>query len=249
MGRPGDRRGLPPLHYFGRTTDPPPVWLETRARLEHARLLRDPLYAGDGALPRGGGRPILLVPGFMGGDRAMDTMRDWLLRLGYAVEPSGLTFNIRYSEAVLLTLAPRLAELARRSGRRVTIVGHSRGGLLAKVLADRHPRLVQGVVGLGSPFADPFDIHPLTMAGVRLAEAANLVRYGKTASVELGFLHELAAPARAPLTSIYSRSDGIVHWEACLRGDATCLEVVGSHTGLSVNPEVYALLARVLPGA
>jgi pimeloyl-ACP methyl ester carboxylesterase len=242
-----DDDGLPPLHHLGRTSGPPPVWLETRAPLEHARLRRDPLFTGHG-LPRGRGRPVLLVPGFMGGDRSLVTLRGWLLRLGYDVEQSGLAFNIRYSEAVLDTLAPRVADLSVRARRRVTIVGHSRGGLLAKVLADRYPRLVQRVVGLGSPFADPFDVHPLTMASVRLAQAVNLVRFGQSADAEAPFLRDLAAPARVPLTSIYSRSDGIVHWQACLRPDAICLEVAGSHTGLGVNQEVYALLARVLPG-
>jgi triacylglycerol lipase len=247
-GNPDDLPGLPPLTYLGRTSAPPPVWLETRAPLEHSRLLRDPVFTGDD-MPRGGGRPVLLVPGFMGGDRSMLRLREWLRRLDYDVEESGLAFNIRYSEAVLRTLTPRMARLFDRSRRRVTIVGHSRGGLLAKVLSDRHPRLVRRVVGLGSPFADPFDVHPLTMAGVRMAQAVNLVRFGQTGDAEIHFLRDLAAPARVPLTSIYSRSDGIVHWEACLRPDATCLEVTSSHTGLGVNPEVYALLARVLTGA
>jgi triacylglycerol lipase len=243
-----DHRGLPPLHYLGRTNAPPPVWLETRAPLEHARLRRDPLFAGD-AVPRGDGRPVLLVPGFMGGDRSLLTLREWLVRLGYEVEQSGITWNIRYSEAELRTLTPRMAGLVDRARDAVTIIGHSRGGLLAKVLSDRHPLLVRRVIGLGSPFADPFDVHPLTMAGVRLAQAANLVRFGQGGNAEAPFLRDLAAPARVPLLSIYSRSDGIVHWEACLRPDATCLEVTSSHTGLCVNPEVYALLARVLPGA
>jgi pimeloyl-ACP methyl ester carboxylesterase len=224
------------------------LWLEARAPLEHARLRRDPLFTGD-ALPRGRGRPVLLVPGFMGGDRSLLTLREWLVRLGYQVDLSGIALNMRYSEAELRTLTPRVAALFDRARRRVTIIGHSRGGLLAKVLADRHPLLVRRVVGLGSPLADPFDVHPLTMAGVRLAQAVNLVRFGQGGNAEARFLRDLAAPARVPLTSIYSRSDGIVHWAACVRPDATCLEVTGSHTGLGVNPEVYALLARVLPGA
>jgi len=238
--------GLPPLHYVGRLDNPPPIWLEARAPLEHARLRRHPLLMGDG-LPLGDERPVVLVPGFMGGDRTLFTLRDWLRRLGYQVEQPGIALNVRTSEAELRTLIPCVAGLAARTGRRVTIVGHSRGGLLAKVASDRHPDLVAHVVGLGSPLAEPFDVHPVTMAGVRLAQAVNLVRFGHSGHVEIRFLRDLAEPARVPLTSIYSRSDGIVHWEACLRPDAECLEVVGSHSGLAVNPAVYALLARVLP--
>ena len=89
-------------------------------------------------------------------------------------------------------------------------------------------------------------VHPVTVAGIRLAHAYNLVRYRRPAAVERRFLRDLEAPARVPLVSIYSRTDGIVHWEACLRSDAECIEVDGSHVGLSANPEVFRLLARIL---
>lgn len=238
-------RGVPPLIYLGRLNGPPPVWLESRAPLEERRLRRHPLFAGDG-LVRGDGRPVLLVPGFMGGDSSLGTLRDWLLRLGYRAEPSGLVFNIRYSEVVLESLALRVRALSAEHARPVTLIGHSRGGLLAKVLAHRLPRLVAGVVSLGSPLGDPYDVHPFTMACVRMAQVANMVRYGRSSDVEHRFLEDLAAPARVPLTSIYSRTDGIVHWEACLRPDAVCLEVASSHVGLAVNHAVYALLSGLL---
>ena len=238
-------RGTPPLGYLGRVSGQPPVWLESRAPLENFRLRRDPVFAGDG-LPRGDGRPVLLVPGFMTGDRSLGTMREWLLRLDHQAELPGFTLNIRYSEAELRTLLLRVVDLYGWFGQRVSLVGHSRGGLLAKVASDRHPEMVERVVTLGSPLADPYDVHPLTMAGVRAAQVYNLVRYGRTSVVERRFLLALAAPARVPLTSIYTRQDGIVHWPACLRPDAECVEVNGSHAGLAVNREVYALLASLL---
>jgi len=93
---------------------------------------------------------------------------------------------------------------------------------------------------------EKLDLHPLTLAGVRIAQAVNLFRYARTASVEKRFLRDLAADAAVPITSIYSKSDGIVHWEACLRPDVEAVEVDGSHVGLGVNREVYAVLARLL---
>jgi pimeloyl-ACP methyl ester carboxylesterase len=238
-------RGLPPLRHLGRLDSQPPVWLESRAALEGLRLRRAAVFRGDG-LPAGDGRPVLLVPGFMAGDRSLATLHGWLTRLGYDAHPAGITFNIRYSEAVLRTLLIRVGDLYGWSGCRVTIVGHSRGGLLAAVAAARHPELVERVVALGSPLADPFDVHPITMAGVRAAQVVNLLGFWRTGSVERSFLGDLAVRARVPLTSVYTRSDGIVHWRACLRPDAECVEVGGSHVGLAVNPEVYALLAGVL---
>lgn len=244
-GAPAPDRGVPRLPYAGRWSPAPPVWLESRAPRELGRLRRAPVFAGAG-VPRGDGRPVLLVPGFLAGDWSLGTMREWLIRLGHRAALPGLVLNVRYSEAVLRTLAVRLVELYAWCGRPVAIVGHSRGGLLAKVAADRHPEMVDRVITLGSPLADPYDVHPVTMAGVRAAQLFNLVGYGHTSDVERTFLHDLAGPARVPVASIYSRSDGIVHWPACIRDDVDCFEIDGSHLGLAVNPEAYALVARLL---
>jgi pimeloyl-ACP methyl ester carboxylesterase len=214
--------------------------------VEYLRLVRNPIFRGT-EVPQGAGRPVLLVPGFMAGDSSLSVMRDWLLRLHYHVELPGLVFNIRYSELVARKITLRLLKLHGWLGRKVTIIGHSRGGLLAKVVADRHPAAVERVITLGSPLRDPYDVHPITMAGVRIATALNILRYARGSSVERSFLRELESPAKVPLVSIYSRSDGIVHWEACLRPEAECLEVAGSHLGLGVNLQVYQLLARILP--
>jgi triacylglycerol lipase len=219
--------------------------MEVRGRFEHAQLLRDPVFARDG-LPNGRGRPVLLVPGFMAGDSSMSTLRDWLLRSGYHTELAGIGFNILYSEIMLGRLAARLSQVHAQLGRKVTLIGHSRGGLLAKVVADRNPEMVARVIALGAPLSDPYDLHPITVAGIRLAYAYNLARYLRTSAVERRFLRDLDAPARAPLVSIYSRTDGIVHWEACLRPDAECVEVDGSHVGLNVNRQVYRHLARIV---
>jgi hypothetical protein len=160
---------------------------------------------------------------------------------------AGVTFNVMYSEVMLRPLIEALDRLQHRTGARVSLVGHSRGGVLAKVLSHRNPELVEQVITLGSPLNDPFDVHPLTMAGVRAAHLYNVFRYGHPASVEMRFLRDLAAPPRVPTTSIYSRSDGVVNWKACLRRDINAIEVKGSHVGLALNPEVYRILAHLLP--
>ncbi len=222
------------------------MWLESRMYIEWLRLIRDPVYRGD-EVPPGLGRPVLLVPGFLAGDWTLRTPYDWMKRMGYRPRMAGVTFNVMYSEVMLRPLIDTLTALHRRTGARVSIVGHSRGGVLAKVLAHRRPDLVEQVITLGSPLKDPFDVHPLTMAGVHAAHVYNVMRYGHPASVEMRFLRDLAAAPRVPTTSIYSRSDGVVNWHACLRPDINAIEVNGSHVGLSLNPEVYRILSYLLP--
>ncbi len=240
------RPGIPNLLHPGRLIQMPPIWRESRVAAEYVRLVRDPVFEGKD-VPHGDGRPVMLIPGFLAGDSSMSAMADWLRRIGYYTELAGLTFNVRYSEVVMKALTVRLVDIYGWKGRRVTLIGHSRGGILAKVLGHRHPEMVEQVICLGSPIGNPFDVHPVTMAGVRAAQVFNFIRYGKTSNVERRFLRDLEAEPRVPITSIYSRSDGIVHWEACLRDDVRSIEVKSSHVGLALNPEVYAIVARLLP--
>lgn len=241
----GTGRRFPSLLHAGRILKAPPIWRETRVAGEYASLVRDPVFAGRD-IPRGDGRPVMLIPGFLAGDASMNVMSAWLKRIGYYAEQPGISFNINYSEVLLKSLATRLVDLYGWRARRVTLLGHSRGGILAKVLAHRQPEMVEQVICLGSPLVNPFDVHPVTMAGVRMAQVFNFVRYGKTSGVEARFMRDLEAAPRVPTTSIYSRTDGIVNWEACVRDDVRSIAVRGSHMGLVLNPEVYAIVARLL---
>ena len=222
------------------------MWLEGRVYLEFLRLIRDPVFRGTD-VPAGLRRPVLLIPGFLAGDWTLRLQYDWLRRIGYRPRLAGVAFNVRYSEVMLRPLIDALVELHHKTASRVSLIGHSRGGVLAKVLSHRKPDLVEQVVALGSPLNDPFDVHPLTMAGVHAAHLFNQVRYRHDASVEMRFLRDLRAAPRVPTTSIYSRSDGVVNWKACRRSDVNSIEVHGSHLGLSLNPEVYRILAHMLP--
>ena len=237
---------MPNLGHLGRWDPIPPLWLEGRVYLEFLSLIRDPVFRGED-LPPGLRKPVILIPGFLAGDWTLRTPYEWLRRIGYRPRMAGVTFNVDYSEVVLRPVIDALHELHRKTGARVSLVGHSRGGVLAKVLSHRQPELVEQVITLGSPLNDPFDVHPLTMAGVRAAHLYNVVRHRHRASVEMRFLRDLRAEPRVPTTSIYSRSDGVVNWKACLRPDINAIEVRGSHLGLALNPEVYRILGHLLP--
>jgi len=212
---------------------------------EMTALMRDPVARGRG-VPRGDGRSVLLVPGFLSGDWSLRVLSAWLKRIGYRPFGSGIQFNIHHSEHLVANLRERLAEVREEAGERVTVVGHSRGGVLAKVLSSREPDSVEQVIGLGSPFANQFDIAPLTNVAVGVVRTANELRFGRDFSTEGRFMHELLEPPVVPTTSIYTRSDDVVNFRSCLRPDIPAISVWGSHNGLVVNPEVYRLLGRLL---
>ena len=229
---------------IGRMYPIPPVWLEGRAWLEYGQLRRSPVFAGL-EVPPGEGRPVMLIPGFLAGDTSLDVMRGWLRRNGYRPLRSGINLNVLSSEALVQRIASRLGHEHRKHGRKVIIIGQSRGGVLALGVAHRYPQMIEQVIALGSPIDDPLDVHPSTMAAVHMVRALNTLRRGPK-DVDATFDAELSLPVSVPVTSLYSRSDGIVHWEACLRPDVEAVEVGGSHVGMGVNVRVYNQVARLL---
>ena len=212
---------------------------------ETSALLRDPVFRGRG-VPRGDGRPVLLIPGFLSGDWSMTIVSNWLERIGYKPHLSGIVFNIQDSEKLLARLRHRLIEVELKAGARVSLVGHSRGGLLAKVLAQRRGQVVEQVITLGSPLADTSDLAYITRRAVGVVKTASEIAYGRRFHPEGRFSHDLSLAPSVPTTSIYTRTDDVVNFRSCLRPDIPSLPVWGSHNGLLVNPEVYRLLGLLL---
>jgi pimeloyl-ACP methyl ester carboxylesterase len=198
---------------------------------------------------------VLLVPGFYAGDGSLRPLGHWLRRHGFSTTRSGLGLNV----GCALELVPRLERVAggmvERHGRRLVVIGQSRGGALAKMLAIRRPDLVQGIVTLGSPNVAPAAVHPL-VAGAAAALRA-LSRVGVPGLLDDGCWSGACAatvwreisgpfPSDVSYVSIYSRQDGIVDWRACLDPAAEHVEVRSSHVGMAVNADVYRVLDGVL---
>ena len=233
---------------------PPPLWRESRVPLETAALLRDPIYRGEGV--RGaGGQPVLLIPGFLAGDDSLGLMTKWLRRTGHQTRSAGIRANIDCSGRSVAKLMERTEELAERHGRRVVLIGQSRGGTFARVMAVRRPDLVSGIVTLGSPLTSTFDLHPLVKMQIRAVGALGTVGARGLFSLGClrgdcceGFRAELSAPFPEDVgfLSIYSKSDGVVRWRACLDDAAQHVEVKASHIGMAVNPGVYRAVATGL---
>jgi pimeloyl-ACP methyl ester carboxylesterase len=219
---------------------PPPLTLfaqeQIRAVREFAsfrarrRLLRE--------APRGNGHPVLVMPGFLAPEFSTSPLRNFLRDLCYDARGSRLGVNLGPTPKVSETLEKRLRHLAERHGRKVSLVGWSLGGIYARELARTHPTLVRMVITMGTPFAD--------IAATHAARFIPLRPDGKS----LNEAHELHAALRRPLevptTSIYSKTDGIVHWQGCLQEEGPereNVEVRCSHTGMGFHPEVLAVVA------
>src|SRR5919109_1651323 len=233
----------------------PPLWRESRVALEAAQLLRSPVWRGVG-VPPGDGRGVLLVPGFLAGDGTLGTMAKWLRSNGYWTLRAGIRANVGCSQDACERIEERLEALAARTGGPVAIVGQSRGGVLARVVATRRPDLVSGIVTLGAPTVGMLRVHPLVLLQVGVVGALGSGRVPGLFRMSClrgaccrTFRADLAArfPAGVGYVCVYSRSDGIVDWRACLDGAATELvEIDASHCGMALSREAYEVVARAL---
>ena len=207
------------------------------------------------ARPSSYGDPVLLVPGFMAGDYSLSGMARTLRRRGYRTYRSQISANIGCTLDAAADLEARIESIAIRRGTRVSIVGHSLGGLLARGLAVRRPDLIAGIVTMGSPMLAPGAHHIALTAGVEA-----LVRLSRAGLPGL-MAEECVAgtcarqsfdESRQPMppgvgfTAVYSRRDGIVDWRACVDPEALAVEVTASHVGMALDPRVIDEVTRAL---
>jgi pimeloyl-ACP methyl ester carboxylesterase len=236
------------------TVLPPSGWRECFVGLEAARLARSPVWRGV-EVPDGGGRPVLLIPGFLAGDGSLAVLTRWLRTVGYRTRRAGISINAACSERACATLEVLLEELAAQHGRRVAIVGHSRGGVLAKGIAAARPDLVSGIVTLAAPTVARLPASPLMLGQMATAAALDAGHFPGVASWRCltgscgrRFRRALTGPFPGDVgfVSVYARSDPFADWRACQDPAAELAEIDSSHVGMVFNAHAYERIASAL---
>lgn len=103
-------------------------------------------------------------------------------------------------------------------GAPVTIIGHSRSGQVAQVLAVRFPSLVNEVITVASPIADPYAMHASLRQIAADARFSLVSAYpGLVDGCPLRtccqqYHNDLLASSGHRLTCLFSKADGIVDW-------------------------------------
>jgi pimeloyl-ACP methyl ester carboxylesterase len=212
---------------------PPGLFLmlaEARAVLEfNTSLMLSPLLM---QAPRGDGHPVLALPGFLASDLSMAPMRRYLRELGYDTYAWNMGRNFGGVASKRAALRERLTEIHDTTGRKVSVIGWSLGGVYARDLALQLPHMVRSIITLGSPFAND----------IRATNATKLYEMlsGEGVDDVPEIREAIAGDMPVPATSLYSRTDGIVNWHtSLLRPSATAenIEVhLASHIGIGVNP-------------
>ena len=227
---------------FRETPPRPPnrIWTLTEGRAMFelgAFFMSRPLLSH---LPKGDGHTVKVLPGFMASNSSTVPMRRLLARLGYDAHGWDSGRNIRVDNALIARLEAQLKRLNDDSGRKVSLVGWSLGGVLARELAKLHPERVRLVITLGSPISDDRN----HTSAARLFELLN----GKEPEpMRGGRFRGLDRAPPVPTTSILTKTDGIVHWRGSVQKPGATptenIEVYASHCGLGVNPSVMIAIA------
>ncbi|NIJ19910.1 pimeloyl-ACP methyl ester carboxylesterase [Sphingomonas naasensis] len=198
-------------------------------------------------VPRGDGHPVILLPGLVNSDRSNFVMRRYLNRLGYRAEgwDLGRNLGVRAIGPEGERLMARIAALHEETGEKVTLIGISLGGIMARIAAHRHPELVREVITISSPFAGPPTCTNVWrqfewLTGEKIDDPAVSAR-----------LKEAARPLPVPATAIWSRNDGLVNGLICREPEGSpgrAIEISSSHLFVQMRPEVLRAVAQTLGG-
>lgn len=226
-----------------------PVHLELRSRFEQRDLRRSPLWNGEG-FPEGRGRPLLVIPGFMATARSAASLLHVARAAGWRAELAAVGRNSGPAYTSVEAAENDLDRLFRAHGGPLTIIGHSRGGQFARVLAVRHPDKVDRVVTVGAPLRVKYPWFAVVKVPAEVLDRVH--RAGVFGPVypdredEVDRDRYRPFPSGVDLISIYSRNDGIVDWRTCTDPAATMVEISASHLGLISSIAGLTAIAEAL---
>ena len=233
-------------------------WTEALFAAEILFLHATPVYYGFG-VPRGDGSGVVIIPGFLGTDLYLMELHGWLGRIGYRPYFSGIGINADCPNLLIQRHVNETVVRAREdTGRKIHLIGHSLGGVIARSIAGGRPDDIASVITLASPIrgtvANRSVIHAADAIRLRILQehGNSVLPHCYTGRCTCNFVDSLRreVPDSMLQTAIYTRDDGIVDWRYCMtRNPEIDFEVPGTHIGMAFNPSAYAVVADRLAKA
>lgn len=255
---PSTRRGPRQKRPHPNATADTPIWNEVLFAAEIVLLHASPVYYGLGA-PSGDHSGVVLIPGFLMTDFYLTELYGWLDRIGYCPYFSGIGVN---ADCPNLLIQRSLNETIERAldetGRKIHLIGHSLGGVIARSIAGQRPRDIASVITLASPFRGAvtneviLQIAELVRKQILVEHGAEVLPGCYTGLCTCNFIKSLIRPVPESMlqTAIYTRNDGMVDWRFCITDDPDLdFEVQGTHIGMAFNPLAYRIIAERLSEA
>ncbi len=207
-------------------------------------------------MPRGDGSAVIIIPGFLGTDVYLTELHAWLARIGYEPYFSGIGINAECPNLLIQRCLNQTIDKALdETGRKIHLIGHSLGGVIARSVAGARSKDVASVITLAAPIRGTVTnrtvYHASEAIRLRILEehGAGVLPDCYTGQCTCNFLDSLRrkVPNSMMETAIYTRQDGIVDWRYCRTMDPEIdVEVTGTHIGMAFNPAAYAVMAERL---
>lgn len=220
---------------------PPSLWLlamEFRAFWEFGAVV--PAWPALRRAPKGDGHPVIIFPGLSASDSSTLPLRHYLRSLDYDVSGWNQGFNFGARAGVLDTVSRQVKETFAATGKLVSLIGWSLGGVYAREIAKLMPNTVRSVITLGTPFSGS----PKSTNAWRIYELTSGRKIEREST-----RYDLPGAPPVPTTSLFSRTDGVVAWKASVQKPSRTnphtenIEVLASHVGLGVNPSAWWAIA------
>jgi pimeloyl-ACP methyl ester carboxylesterase len=214
-----------------------------------------PVYYGVG-VPRGDDSAVVIIPGFLGTDLYLTELHGWLERIGYRPYFSGIGINADCPNLLIQRhVSATIMRALDQTGRKIHLIGHSLGGVIARSIAGERPEDIASVITLASPIRGNATNHSVIHAAeaVRLRilqeHGSGVLPHCYTGRCTCNFVNSLRrdVPESMLQTAIYTRHDGIVDWRYCLtKTPGNDFEVRGTHIGMAFNAAAYSIVAKRL---
>lgn len=195
-------------------------------------------------MPKGDGRHVMLAPGYMTEEWSMLPLKQFLMQLNYKAVYWGLGRNTGQVDKLVAKMAEQIRQYQTQGNHSepYTLIGWSLGGVISREVARLHPELVQEVITLGTPIT----------GGPKYTVAAQ--QYATQQSLDLDAFEQHVFERNKlgfsqPVTAIYSKTDGVVSWEAAIdvyNPQARNIEVKATHFGIGANAKVWRIIAAIL---
>ena len=218
---------------------PAEIFNEAFTALEIPKLLMN--APGLAELTTRNPRQVMVLPGFGAGDVSTGPIRGYLSYMGHKVRGWERGLNLQDVEATLYELVTEVEKRTRNQDQPAVLVGWSLGGYLAREVARELPDRIEQVFTLGSP----------VIGGPKYTQVAAVYR---AQGIDVDWIEQAiklreAVTLTTPVTAIYSKSDGVVAWRACIdehSPNVEHLEINASHIGLGISADAYRIIASRL---
>jgi len=232
-----------------------PILTEVLFAAELVLLHAAPIYYGLGT-PHGDGSAVVLIPAFLCPDHYLFPLQKWLGRIGYEAFFSGISLNTECPNLLIQRCLNETMEKAlAKTGRRVHLIGHSLGGVIARSMAGQRPQDIASVITLGAPFRGTV-AHSSILRAAETVRRRILKKHGTgvlpacyTGHCTCDFVDSLQrrVPPSVLETAVYTPDDGVVDWRYCRTNNPESdFAVSGTHIGLAFNSSVYTIIANRL---